>query len=251
MKERRPLIAGNWKMYKTGPQAAELASGLKSLVSDVADVDVMVAPPYTALGVVTEILRDSMMHVGGQDLFWEEEGAYTGQISAPMLKAVGCTYVIIGHSERRQYFSETNATVNRKLRAALLGGLMPVMCIGESEAEREANQTFSVVEKQLEEGLEGLAADELQELTIAYEPVWAIGTGKTATTDQAQEVHEFIRGWIEKAYGDVIAKGIRILYGGSVKPANIGDLMAMADIDGALVGGASLDADSFAGIVRF
>lgn len=251
MDKRKPLIAGNWKMYKTSPEAAELASQLKSLVSDIVDVDVMVAPAYTAIGIVAEILSDSVIHVGGQDLFWEEEGAYTGQISASMLKAAGCTYVIIGHSERRQYFGETNATVNRKVRAALLGGLSPVVCVGESEAEREANQTFSVIEKQLEEGLEGLSADEVHKLTIAYEPVWAIGTGKTATTDQAQEVHEFIRGRMETAYGNSIAKDVRILYGGSVKPGNIGDLMAMADIDGALVGGASLDADSFAGIVRF
>jgi triosephosphate isomerase len=251
MEKRRPLIAGNWKMYKTGPQAAELASRLKSLVSDVVDVDVMVAPPYTALGIVAEIVRESVIHVGGQDLFWEEEGAYTGKISAPMLKAVGCTYVIIGHSERRQHFGETNATVNKKIRAALLGGLIPVLCVGESEAEREANQTFSVVETQLEEGLEGLTSDEVHKLAIAYEPVWAIGTGKTATTDEAQEVHEFIRGRMETAYGNSIAKDLRILYGGSVKPGNIGDLMAMADIDGALVGGASLDADSFAAIVRF
>jgi triosephosphate isomerase len=251
MDKRKPLIAGNWKMYKTSAEAAELASQLKSLVSDIVDVDVMVAPAYTAIGVVAEILGDSVIHVGGQDLFWEEEGAYTGQISASMLKAAGCTYVIIGHSERRQYFGETNTTVNRKVRAALLGGLSPVVCVGESEAEREANQTFSVIQKQLEEGLEGLSSDEVHKLTIAYEPVWAIGTGKTATTDQAQEVHEFIRGRMETAYGNSIAKDLRILYGGSVKPGNIGDLMAMADIDGALVGGASLDADSFAGIVKF
>ena len=251
MDKRKPLIAGNWKMYKTSAEAAELASQLKSLVSDIVDVDVMVAPAYTAIGIVAEILSDSVIHVGGQDLFWEEEGAYTGQISASMLKAAGCTYVIIGHSERRQYFGETNTTVNRKVRAALLGGLSPVVCVGESEAEREANQTFSVIQKQLEEGLEGLSSDEVHKLTIAYEPVWAIGTGKTATTDQAQEVHEFIRGRMETAYGNSIAKDLRILYGGSVKPGNIGDLMAMADIDGALVGGASLDADSFAGIVKF
>lgn len=251
MANRKPLIAGNWKMYKTGPQAAELAKKLESLVSDIVDVDVMVAPPFTALGMVAEILRESVIHVGGQDVFWEEEGAYTGEISASMLKAAGCTYVIIGHSERRQYFGETNATVNRKARAALRGGLIPVVCVGESEAEREAGQTFSVVEKQLKEGLEGLSSDEVQNLTIAYEPVWAIGTGKTATTDQAQEVHQFIRGRIEAAHGNSIAKDLRILYGGSVKPGNISDLMAMADIDGALVGGASLDAESFAAIVRF
>lgn len=251
MANRKPLIAGNWKMYKTGPQAAEVASRLKSLVGDIMDVEVMVAPPFTALGTVAGILKGSVIRIGGQDLFWEAEGAYTGEISAPMLKGAGCTHVIIGHSERRQYFGETNATVNRKIRAALLGGLIPVLCIGESEAERDSGQTFSVVQKQLEEGLEGFFSDDVQKMTIAYEPVWAIGTGKTATTDQAQEVHEFIRGRMEAAYGNSVAKAVRILYGGSVKPENIGELMAMPDIDGALVGGASLDADSFAGIVRY
>jgi len=251
MANRKPLIAGNWKMYKTGPQAAEVASRLKSLVGDIMDVEVMVAPPFTALGTVAGILKGSVIRIGGQDLFWEAEGAYTGEISAPMLKGAGCTHVIIGHSERRQYFGETNATVNRKIRAALLGGLIPVLCIGESEAERDSGQTFSVVQKQLEEGLEGFSSDDVQKMTIAYEPVWAIGTGKTATTDQAQEVHEFIRGQMETAYGNSVAKAVRILYGGSVKPENIGELMAMPDIDGALVGGASLDADSFAGIVRY
>lgn len=250
MAKRKSLIAGNWKMYKTGPGAADLAGRLKSLVSDIVDADVMVAPPFTALAVVADVLKGSTIHLGGQDLFWEAEGAYTGEVSASMLTAAGCTYVIIGHSERRQYFGETNATVNKKIRSALLGGLTPVMCIGESEAERESNQTFSVVQKQLGEGLEGLTFDEVRKITIAYEPVWAIGTGKTATTDQAQEVHEFIRGRIEKACGDSIANAIRILYGGSAKPENIGDLMAMADIDGALVGGASLNADSFADMVR-
>lgn len=251
MTTRKPFIAGNWKMYKTSPQAAETASRLKDLVSDVTDVDVMVAPPFTAIAIVREVLADSAIHVGGQDLFWEVEGAYTGQISAPMLKAAGCTHVIIGHSERRQYFGETNATVNRKVRAALSEDLIPVVCIGESETERDSNLTFSVVQNQLEEGLAGLTSEEAQYLTIAYEPVWAIGTGKTATTEQAQEVHAFIRGRLETAYGNQVANIVRVLYGGSVKPNNIGDLMAMADIDGALVGGASLDADSFAAIVRF
>jgi len=250
MSRRKPLIAGNWKMYKTGPQAAELANRLKSLVSDVTDVDIMVAPPFTALGIVAEILEGSIIDLGGQDLFWEVEGAYTGEISVSMLKAAGCTHAIIGHSERRQYFGETNTTVNRKVRAALVGGLIPVVCIGESEPERESNQTFSVVQEQLEKGLEGLGSDEVQRITIAYEPVWAIGTGKTATTGQAQEVHEFIRRRMETAHGNSVASAVRILYGGSVKPENTSDLMAMADIDGALVGGASLDADSFAAIVR-
>jgi len=193
MTTRKPLIAGNWKMYKTAPEAAETAGRLKDLVTDVADVDIMVAPPFTAIAAVKEALRDSSIHVGGQDLFWEAEGAFTGQISGPMLKAVGCTHVIIGHSERRQFFGETNNSVNKKVRAALSEDLIPVVCVGESEAERESNLTSSVVQSQLEEGLAGLTSEEAQYLTIAYEPIWAIGTGKTATTEQAQEVHAFIR----------------------------------------------------------
>ena len=250
MGKRRPLIAGNWKMFKTAPEASELATRLRSLLHDLTDVDVMVAPPFTALGIVADIVKGSAIHVGGQDLFWEMEGAYTGQVSAPMLKAAGCSHVIIGHSERRQYFGETNATANRKMKAALRGDLMPVLCVGESEGEREAGQTFPVVKGQLEEGLQGLGAEGLQQVTVAYEPVWAIGTGKTATTEQAQEVHQFIRARIKESFGEGIANALRILYGGSVKPANIAGLIAMDDIDGALVGGASLDAESFAAIAR-
>jgi len=200
--------------------------------------------------MVAEVLKGSAIGLGAQNVFWESEGAYTGEISAPMLKAAGCTHVIIGHSERRQYFGETNDTVNKKVKAALKGGLIPVVCVGESEAEREAEQTFSVVKGQLDQGIEGLNAGELDKIIIAYEPVWAIGTGKTATDEQAQEVHKFIRQWMEKVGGKPIAKKLRILYGGSVKPANIAGFMAMDDIDGALVGGASLEAESFAGIVR-
>ncbi len=250
MTKRKPLIAGNWKMFKTGPEAKELAGRLKSLVSDIVDVDVMVAPPFTALAVVAEAVKDSIIYLGGQDLFWETEGAYTGQISAPMLTAAGCSYVIVGHSERRQFFGETNETVNRKIKAALEGGLIPVLCVGESEAQRDNEQTFSVVKTQLQEGLDGVDTHGLERLIVAYEPVWAIGTGKTATSEQAQEVHEFIRKQMEGIGGNSIAKTLRILYGGSVKPKNIIGLMAMDDIDGALVGGASLDADTFAGIIR-
>jgi len=250
MGKRRPLIAGNWKMFKTAPEAADLASRLMSLLHDLTNVDVMVAPPFTALGVVADILKESAIHVGGQDLFWETEGAYTGQVSASMLKSVGCSHVIVGHSERRQYFGETNATVNRRMKAALAGGLLPVLCVGESEGEREAGQTFSVVKGQLEEGLADLGAEGLEQVTVAYEPVWAIGTGKTATREQAQEVHQFIRTRIKEGFGEGLANALRILYGGSVKPANIAELIAMEDIDGALVGGASLDAESFAAIVR-
>lgn len=248
--QRRPFIAGNWKMFKTGPEAAELAGRLKQLVSAITDVDVMVAPPFTALVVVAEVLKGSGINLGAQNLFWETEGAYTGEVSAPMLRAAGCRYVIIGHSERRQYFGETNLAVNQKIRAALLEGIIPVLCVGESEAERERGETFSVVREHLEGGLKDLGVDDIQGITIAYEPVWAIGTGRTATTDQAQEVHQFIRAHMEASYGNLIANALRILYGGSVKPENIAGLMAMNDIDGALVGGASLDAESFAALVR-
>jgi triosephosphate isomerase len=210
----------------------------------------MVAPPFTSIGVVVEILKGTSVYVAGQDLFWEKEGAYTGQVSAPMLKAAGCSHVIVGHSERRQYFGETDEMVNKKTKAAMDGGLIPIVCVGESEAQREAEETFSVVKGQLDKGLQGLDGEALEKVIIAYEPVWAIGTGKTATSDQAQEVHGFIRDWMEKAGGNDVAKGLRILYGGSVKPNNVAGLMAMEDIDGALVGGASLDADSFAGIVE-
>jgi triosephosphate isomerase len=209
-----------------------------------------VAPPFTAIGVVWEVLKGSAIDVGGQDLFWETEGAYTGQVSGPMLKAAGCSHAIVGHSERRQYFGETNETVNRKIKAALQADLIPILCVGESEGEREAEETFSVVKEHLAKGLEGIDPGGLGKLIIAYEPVWAIGTGKTATKEQAQEVHRFIRDWMEKVGGNSIANTLRILYGGSVKPGNIAGLMAMEDIDGALVGGASLDAESFAGIVR-
>jgi triosephosphate isomerase len=250
MAKRKPLIAGNWKMFKTGPEAEELASRLKQLVSDITDVDIMVAPAFTALGVVSQILKDSRIHLGGQNLFWETEGAYTGEVSARMLKAAGCSHVIVGHSERRQYFGETNTTVNRKVKAALLEGVAPVLCVGETEEEREKGETSSVVQEHLAKGLEGLGADELQRVTVAYEPVWAIGTGKTATREQAQEVHQFIRGQIQSEWGNSIANTLRILYGGSVKPDNVAELMGMDDIDGALVGGASLDAESFAAIVR-
>jgi triosephosphate isomerase len=250
MAKRRPLIAGNWKMFKIGPEAVKLANGLKSLVADISGVDVLVAPPFTAIGVVWEVLKGSAIDVGGQDLFWETEGAYTGQVSGPMLKAAGCSHAIVGHSERRQYFGETNETVNRKIKAALQADLIPILCVGESEGEREAEETFSVVKEHLAKGLEGVDPGGLGKLIIAYEPVWAIGTGKTATKEQAQEVHRFIRDWMEKVGGNSIANTLRILYGGSVKPGNIAELMAMEDIDGALVGGASLDAESFAGIVR-
>jgi triosephosphate isomerase len=251
MTNRRPLIAGNWKMYKTPNEAAETARQLVERVADVSDVDIMIAPTFTALAAVLKVIQNSPVGMSGQNLFWENEGAYTGEISAAMLKAAGCRYCIIGHSERRQYFGETDETVNKKIQAAIQAGLEPVFCVGETEKEREAEQTLTVLDKQVKKGLEGLILDQLGMLIIAYEPVWAIGTGKTATDDQAQEAHQFIRSLVEKNFGKLLSDSVRILYGGSVKPDNIAGLMSMPDIDGALVGGASLDAESFSKIVKF
>jgi triosephosphate isomerase len=250
MENRRPFIAGNWKMFKTGSEAVETARQIVNLVKD-AEAEVMIAPPFTALSAVNEVIKESRVCLGAQNLFWEPEGAYTGEISSAMLVSAGCKYVIIGHSERRQYFGETDETVNKKIKAAIQAGLRPVMCVGELESEREAKKTFSVLDKQVKKGLEGFRSDDLTDLVIAYEPVWAIGTGKTATSEQAQEVHHFLRSLIEKKFGNVLAKKIRIQYGGSVKPANILELMNMPDVDGALVGGASLDAETFSKIVSF
>lgn len=251
MQRRRPLIAGNWKMYKTPDEAAETAQQLVERVAGVTEVDIMIAPTYTALVPVFEVTQNSPVALGAQNLFWEDEGAYTGEISAPMLKSVGCQYAIIGHSERRQYFGETDETVNKKIQAAIQVGLKPVFCVGETEEERESEQTLSVLDKQVKKGLERLVLDQLDTLIIAYEPVWAIGTGKTATDDQAQDVHQFIRSLIQENFGNTLSDSIRILYGGSVKPDNIAGLMSMPDIDGALVGGASLDAESFSKIVKY
>jgi triosephosphate isomerase len=251
MEHRRPLIAGNWKMYKTSGEAAETARQLVERVADVSDVDIMIAPTFTALAAVLKVIQNSPVGMSGQNLFWENEGAYTGEISAAMLKAAGCQYCIIGHSERRQYFGETDETVNKKIQAAIQAGLEPVFCVGETEKEREAEQTLAVLDKQVKKGLEGLVLEQLSMLIIAYEPVWAIGTGKTATDDQAQEAHQFIRSLVEKNFGKSLSDAVRILYGGSVKPDNISGLMSMPDIDGALVGGASLDAESFSKIVKF
>jgi len=251
MTNRRPLIAGNWKMFKTCSEAVEAAGQLVKLVAMTSDIDVMIAPQFTALVPVSDVVRGSRVSLGAQNLFWETEGAYTGEISPVMLVSVGCEYAIIGHSERRQYFDETDETVNKKIKAAIKNDLIPVLCVGESEKERESKETFSVLDKQVKKGIEGFSSDDLKTLVIAYEPVWAIGTGKTATTDQAQEAHQFLRSVLEKSFGNMLAKSIRILYGGSVKPNNIAELMAMPDIDGALVGGASLDPETFSKIVHF
>jgi triosephosphate isomerase len=252
MSNRTPIIAGNWKMYKTIPEAIESAGRLAELMHpEPADVEVMIAPSFPALYLVQQALAGSCVQMGAQNMYWESEGAFTGEVSPDMLLSAGCSHVIIGHSERRQFFGDTDHAINKKISAALKNNLTPVFCVGETETERESNHTFSVLDKQMEMGLIGFSAEALDPLVLAYEPVWAIGTGKTATSDQAQEVHAYLRQWVEKKFGNPLAKSIRILYGGSVKPENIGGLMAMPDIDGGLVGGASLNPDSFSRIVRY
>ncbi len=251
MASRKPLIAGNWKMFKTCPEAAETASQLVALVEKNETVDMMIAPPFTALTTVSEIIADSPIELGAQNLFWESEGAYTGEISAPMIASAGCRYVIIGHSERRQLFGETDALINKKIPAAMDAGLIPVICVGETESERDAGKTFSVLDKQIQKGLKNINFDADNPPVLAYEPVWAIGTGKTATSDQAQQAHAYIREQIAKAFAGQLAESIRILYGGSVKPNNIAELMACPDIDGALVGGASLKPETFSEIIHY
>ncbi|NOX96480.1 MAG: triose-phosphate isomerase [Nitrospirae bacterium] len=247
---RKPLIAGNWKMNKTASQAEELAGALKDKLKNENKVDIIICPPFTSLEAACKVVKGSNIGLGAQNIYWEEEGAYTGEISAPMIKEIGCQSVIIGHSERRQFFGETNETVNRKVKAALKFDLTPLVCVGERLEEKEAGRTFSVVESHIKEGLTGLKKEEILKIVVAYEPVWAIGTGKTATPQEANEVHSHIRRLLTGLYGEEVASRVRILYGGSVKPDNISGLMSETDIDGALVGGASLQADSFVGIVQ-
>jgi len=248
---RRPVIAGNWKMFKTAQEARDLLTALVPLVANNTEVDIVVAPVFTVLGAVKPLLEGTPVKLSAQDCFWEEEGAFTGEISPKFLIDVGCTHVIIGHSERRQYFSETNETVNKKLKAALSARLTPLFCLGETLEQRENGSTFDVIRQQLSDGLAGIASDAISAVVVAYEPVWASGTGKTASEEQAQEVHSFIRKYLSDTYGKDIAGSTRILYGGSVKPDNVRGLMSQPDIDGALVGGASLKADSFAAIVNY
>jgi triosephosphate isomerase len=247
---RKPVIAGNWKLNKTIKEAIEFATLLKRSIRDTQSVDVILCPVYMAISEVSEALRDTDFRVGGQDLYWEEKGAFTGEVSASLLKDAGASHVIIGHSERRQFFHETHETVNRKTKAALNAGLTPIVCVGESLAEREKNLTRKVLEEQLTGGLAGFGPADAERMILAYEPVWAIGTGKVASPVQAQEAHAFIRGWLKGRFGVDIAQGVRIQYGGSVKPDNISDLMREEDIDGALVGGASLDAQGFTDIIK-
>jgi len=238
-------------MYKTIGQSIELANGLKRELYqlDQRTIDIVICPVYTSLSEVAEVIAESNIKLGAQDMYWLDEGAFTGEVSAPMLKDAGCAYVIIGHSERRQFFGETNETVNKKLKAALAHGLIPIVCVGEMLAEREAGRTFDVLTDHVRNGLAGVDAQQAKGLVLAYEPVWAIGTGKTASPAQAQEAHAFIRGLLEKMYGKETADAMRVQYGGSVKPENIEELMRQPDVDGALVGGASLKTDSFCAIV--
>ena len=247
---RRPMIAGNWKMYKDLTEAVELTNGIKRGVYRIDNVEIVICPPFTNLGEVSEMVIESEIGLGAQNCHWEKEGAYTGEVSVGMLKSVGCRYVIIGHSERRKYFGETDETVNKKLKAVLAMGLVPIVCVGETLEEREAGRTIEVVKTQVVGGLKGLDEKALERLVIAYEPVWAIGTGKTATPEQAQEVHAMIRKLLAELYSGVFSSSVRVLYGGSVKPDNIEELMKAEDIDGGLIGGASLKADGFVDMIK-
>ena len=248
---RVPFIAGNWKMYKKTADALQTLAELLPLVKDAEGVEIAVAPPFTLLRSISDALEGTPIAVAGQNCHWEEEGAFTGEVSPGMLVDAGCSHVIIGHSERRRYFGETDETVNRKVKAAVCAGLTAIVCIGETLAEREAEATLTVLERQVRIGLADVPEVSTGKVIIAYEPVWAIGTGRTATDDQAQEVHAFVRDLLSGVHSPPAAQAVRIIYGGSVKPENIAGLMSRPDIDGALVGGASLEAESFAAIVGY
>ena len=247
---RKPIIAGNWKMHKTVAEAVDFCVKLKEAVSTVGGVEVLVCPPFTALAPVSEVLEGSELKLGAQNMYWEEKGAFTGEISPLMLKEAGCHYVILGHSERRQFFGETDDGVSKKAQAAFEHGMLPIVCVGERLEQREAGETQAVVTSQVKGSLNSLTAAQVENLVIAYEPVWAIGTGKTASDEDAQAVIGLIRSLVGELFGVAAAGKMRIQYGGSVKPANTAGLMAQPDIDGALVGGASLDIESFVGIVK-
>jgi triosephosphate isomerase (TIM) len=246
---RVPFIAANWKMFKTVHEAVVFAKEFRNLVKDTTDVEIVVAPPFTALHSVAEAVRNSTVGVAGQNLHWEREGAFTGEVSAGMLKEAGAEYVIIGHSERRRLFHETDETVNRKLVAALAAELTAIVCIGETLEEREKNETLAVLDRQIKAGLDGLTGEQVASLVIAYEPVWAIGTGHNATPQQAGEAHAHIRSRVRQWFGGPAADHCHVIYGGSVKPDNIHELVLLPDVDGALVGGASLDVKAFSDIV--
>lgn len=246
---KKPLIAGNWKMYKTIPEAINLINIIKAGVHKATDCDVVVCPPFTMLAAVSEQIQDTKIELGTQDMYHETEGAFTGEISPLMLKDVGCRYVILGHSERRQIFKETDELINKKVIAALKYNLIPILCLGETLEEREARRAFEVVKFQFDRSLKNLKSEEIERVVIAYEPVWAIGTGRTAMPEQAEQMHSYIRRLLNEHYGDSIGQKVQIIYGGSVKPDNIAQLMAKPNLDGALVGGASIKAESFIQIV--
>jgi len=249
MTTRKKLIAGNWKMNKTSADGVALVRDLVAVIGKQTEVDVVVCPPFTGLESAGKALEGSEIKLGAQNMHFEASGAFTGEVSAPMLRSIFATHVILGHSERRTIFGETDELVNKKVLAALKNQLRPIFCVGETLAERESGSTLKVVQTQVERGLEGVNKDQAQSLVVAYEPVWAIGTGKVATTEQAQEVHAFIRGLLAKLFTEAVAQKIRILYGGSMKPANAPELLAQKDIDGGLIGGASLEARSFVELV--
>jgi triosephosphate isomerase len=246
---RTPFIAGNWKMYKTVADAVAFVKELRGLVKGITDVEIVIAPAFTALHAVAEAARDSNIGVSSQNLYWEREGAFTGEVSPGMVKEAGAQYAIVGHSERRRLFGETDAIVNRKAMAAMAAGLTPIVCIGETLEERERDETFAVLDRQIKDGLDQMSAGQVVDIVVAYEPVWAIGTGRTATAAQAGEAHAHIRKRLRQWFGADAADACHIIYGGSVKPDNIRELIAEADVDGALVGGASLDVRGFAEIV--
>ncbi|MEN6406688.1 MAG: triose-phosphate isomerase [Thermoguttaceae bacterium] len=246
---RRPFIAGNWKMNTNRDSAVALAEGVVRAAADVTGADLAVCPPSCYLDAVGKALAGSKVLLGAQNMYFEKDGAFTGELSAAMLRDLGCTYVILGHSERRHILGETDALINKKVHAALAAGLIPILCVGELLSEREAGQTLSVIRSQFDGSLAGLSADQMKTVVIAYEPVWAIGTGKVATPQQAEDVHLGLRKIIAERYNAAVADVVRIQYGGSVKPSNAAELLKQADIDGALVGGASLKADQFLGIV--
>ena len=246
---RIPLIAGNWKMFKTVHETIIFTKELRSVLKDVTDVEIVVAPPFTAVHAAAEALRNSNIAVAAQDLYWEREGAFTGEVSAQMIKDAGAEFVIIGHSERRRLFGETDAMVNRKVTAAIGAGLTPIVCVGETLEERERNETLAVLDRQIKDGLDRVTGAQIADLVVAYEPVWAIGTGRNATAAQAEEAHQHIRQRLKQWFGGDAAEACHVIYGGSVKPDNIAQLIAEPDVDGALVGGASLEIGSFASIV--
>jgi triosephosphate isomerase len=247
---RTPVIAGNWKMFKTSHEAVAFVGEIRSALKDIKGVDIVVAPAFVAVQAVADALKGSNIAVAAQNLHWEREGAFTGEVSAPMIKDTGATLVIIGHSERRRLFGDTDAAVNRKVGAALAAGLIPIVCVGETLEEREKNETLAVLDRQIKDGLDGFTGARVAEMIVAYEPVWAIGTGRVATAAQAQEAHAHIRARLRQWFGGDAAENCRILYGGSVKPDNVAELVGQPDVDGGLVGGASLDVKGFTALVQ-